>query len=91
MRHSLIYYCSFFFSNQFFYHFQLQSLIPKCITALEMLEAFASEREMVASELQELNGKIMKLETEKVERSESRKRFEKVSCGGKLMVLLWVV
>ncbi|KAG5667196.1 hypothetical protein PVAND_015187 [Polypedilum vanderplanki] len=55
----------------------VQSLIPKCITALEMLEAFASEREMVANELQELNAKIMKLETEKVERTESRKRFEK--------------
>lgn len=43
-----------------------------------MLEAFASEREVVANELQELNAKILKLETEKVERSESRKRFEKV-------------
>lgn len=43
-----------------------------------MLEAFASEREVVASELQELNAKIQKLENEKVERSESRKRFEKV-------------
>jgi RILP-like protein 1 len=43
-----------------------------------MLEAFASEREVVANELQELNAKIQKLENEKVERSESRKRFEKV-------------
>lgn len=43
-----------------------------------MLEAFASEREVVANELQDLNAKILKLETEKVERSESRKRFEKV-------------
>ena len=43
-----------------------------------MLEAFASEREVVANELQDLNDKILKLETEKVERSESRKRFEKV-------------
>ncbi|CAG9811890.1 unnamed protein product [Chironomus riparius] len=55
----------------------VKSLIPKCITALEMLEAFASEREIVASELQDLNAKILKLENEKVERSESRKRFEK--------------
>jgi len=44
-----------------------------------MLEAFASEREIVASELQDLNAKILKLENEKIERSESRKRFEKVS------------
>lgn len=56
----------------------VKSLIPKCITALEMLEALASKNERETSLIQELNDRIAKLEDEKVERAETKKKFEKV-------------
>lgn len=56
----------------------VKTLIPKCITALEWLEALASKNEQEISLIQELNDKIAKLEDEKVERAETKKKFEKV-------------
>lgn len=56
----------------------VKSLIPKCITALEMLEALASKNERETSTIQELNDRIAKLEDEKLERAETKKKFEKV-------------
>lgn len=56
----------------------VESLIPKCITALEMLEALASKNEQETALIQELNDRISKLENEKMERAESKKKFEKV-------------
>jgi uncharacterized protein (UPF0305 family) len=57
----------------------VSSLIPKCIRALELLEALASRNERETSVVQELNDRITQLENEKVEKAETRKRFEKVS------------
>ena len=54
-------------------------LIPKYITALELLEALASRNERETSMVQELNDRILQLENEKLEKAETRKRFEKVS------------
>lgn len=60
----------------------VKTLIPKCITALEMLEALATKNERESSLIQELNDRIAKLEEEKVERAVTKKKFEKVSeCG----------
>lgn len=56
----------------------VKTLIPKCITALEMLEALATKNEQETSLIQELNDRIAKLEDEKVERAETKKKFEKV-------------
>lgn len=53
-------------------------LIPKVINALEKLEHLASENERENSILEDLNNKIQCLETEKNEKAEYRKRFEKV-------------
>lgn len=56
----------------------VKTLIPKCITALEMLEALATKNERESSLIQELNDRIAKLEEEKVERAVTKKKFEKV-------------
>lgn len=56
----------------------VKSLIPKCITALEMLEALASKNERETSIIQELTDRIAKLEDEKAERAETKRKFEKV-------------
>lgn len=56
----------------------VESLIKKCITALEMLEVLACKNERETSLIQELNDKISKLENEKVERAETKRKFEKV-------------
>ena len=56
----------------------VKSLIPKCITALEMLEALASKNERESERTQELNDRILKLEDEKAERAETKRKFEKV-------------
>lgn len=53
-------------------------LIPKVINALEKLECLASQNERENSVLEELNHKIHCLETEKSEKAEYRKRFDKV-------------
>lgn len=56
----------------------VESLIKKCITALEMLENLACKNERETSLIQELNDRISKLENEKVERAETKRKFEKV-------------
>jgi hypothetical protein len=56
----------------------VESLIKKCITALEMLEVLACKNERETSLIQELNDRISKLENEKVERAETKRKFEKV-------------
>ena len=56
----------------------VESLIKKCITALEMLEVLACKNERETSLKQELNDRISKLENEKAERAETKRKFEKV-------------
>lgn len=56
----------------------VKSLIPKCITALEMLEALASKNERETSIIQDLTDRITRLEDEKAERAETKRKFEKV-------------
>lgn len=56
----------------------VKTLIPKCITALEMLEALASKNERESERTQELKDRISKLEDEKAERAETKRKFEKV-------------
>lgn len=56
----------------------VESLIKKCITALEMLETLACKNERETSLIQELNDRIAKLENEKAERAETKRKFEKV-------------
>lgn len=55
------------------------SLMPKVINALELLEALATKNERENATVQELNDRISQLESEKLEKAEFRKRFEKVS------------
>lgn len=55
------------------------TLMPKVINALELLEALASRNESENSQVQELSEKIAQLETDKLEKAEYRKKFEKVS------------
>ncbi|GAB0095640.1 RILP-like protein homolog [Sergentomyia squamirostris] len=52
-------------------------LIPQVINALELLEGLANRNESENSTVQELNDRITQLETEKLEKAEYRKRFEK--------------
>lgn len=56
----------------------VKTLIPKCITALEMLEALASKNERETGRTQQLTDRISKLEEEKAERAETKRKFEKV-------------
>uniref|UniRef100_A0A6B2EGF0 Putative myosin class ii heavy chain n=1 Tax=Phlebotomus kandelakii TaxID=1109342 RepID=A0A6B2EGF0_9DIPT len=53
------------------------TLIPQVINALELLEGLANRNESENSTVQELNDRITQLETEKLEKAEYRKRFEK--------------
>lgn len=53
------------------------SLMPKVINALELLEALATKNERENATVQELNDRISQLESEKLEKAEFRKRFEK--------------
>lgn len=54
------------------------TLMPKVINALELLEALASRNEGENSQVQELSDRIAQLETDKLEKAEYRKKFEKV-------------
>jgi hypothetical protein len=54
-------------------------LMPKVITALEHLEVLAAKNERENSYMQELENKIMKLESEKIEKAEDKIRYERVS------------
>lgn len=55
----------------------ITGLMPKVIIALELLEALATKNENENSSVQELKDRINQLESEKLERAEFRKRFEK--------------
>ncbi|XP_054280104.1 RILP-like protein homolog [Macrosteles quadrilineatus] len=52
-------------------------LMPKVITALEHLEVLAAKNERENSYMQELENKIMKLESEKIEKAEDKIRYER--------------
>lgn len=56
----------------------VKTLIPKCISALEMLEFLANKNENESSMVQELRDRITRLEEEKLERSLQKQKFEKV-------------
>uniref|UniRef100_A0A1Y1KR30 RH1 domain-containing protein n=1 Tax=Photinus pyralis TaxID=7054 RepID=A0A1Y1KR30_PHOPY len=53
------------------------SLMPKVISALELLENLAVNNERENSELLELKSKISQLENDKIEKAEYRQKFEK--------------
>lgn len=53
------------------------SLMPKVISALELLENLAVNNERENSELLELKSKISQLENDKIEKAEYREKFEK--------------
>lgn len=52
-------------------------LMPKIINTLELLEALATKNERENATIQELRDKIAQLESEKSEKAEFRRRFEK--------------
>lgn len=52
-------------------------LMPKIINTLELLEALATKNERENTTIQELKDKIAQLESEKSEKAEFRRRFEK--------------
>ncbi|XP_065364181.1 RILP-like protein homolog [Calliphora vicina] len=52
-------------------------LMPKIINTLELLEALATKNERENATIQELKDKISQLESEKSEKAEFRRRFEK--------------
>ncbi|XP_075159209.1 rab interacting lysosomal protein like [Haematobia irritans] len=52
-------------------------LMPKIINTLELLEALATKNERENATIQELKEKIAQLESEKSEKAEFRRRFEK--------------
>uniref|UniRef100_A0A1A9WCQ3 RH1 domain-containing protein n=1 Tax=Glossina brevipalpis TaxID=37001 RepID=A0A1A9WCQ3_9MUSC len=52
-------------------------LMPRIINTLELLEALATKNEKENVTMQELKDKITQLESEKLEKAEFRKRFEK--------------
>lgn len=56
----------------------VKTLIPKCISALEMLEFLANKNENESSMVQELRDRITRLEEEKLERAATKKKFEEV-------------
>ncbi|XP_022184306.1 RILP-like protein homolog isoform X2 [Nilaparvata lugens] len=55
----------------------ITSLMPKVINVLEHLEVLATKNERENTVVQELKGKIVKLESEKIEKAEDRQRFER--------------
>lgn len=55
----------------------VSGLMPKIINTLELLEALATKNERENSTIQELREKIAQLESEKLEKAEFRRRFEK--------------
>lgn len=57
----------------------VKNLISKCIMALEMLEALANKNERDVSYVKDLRDQVKKLEDEKLERAETKKKFEEVS------------
>lgn len=57
----------------------VKTLIPKCISALEMLEFLANKNENESSMVQELKDRITRLEEEKLAGNLRKKNFEKVN------------
>lgn len=57
--------------------FFITGLMPKIINTLELLEALATKNERENATIQELKEKIAQLESEKNEKAEFRRRFEK--------------
>ncbi|KAH8357934.1 hypothetical protein KR200_001376 [Drosophila serrata] len=55
----------------------VSGLMPKIINTLELLEALATKNERENSTIQELRDKVAQLESEKLEKAEFRRRFEK--------------
>lgn len=53
-------------------------LMPKVINALEHLEVLATKNECENTLIEELKAKVVKLESDKVEKAEDRQRFERV-------------
>ncbi|KAG8251815.1 Rab interacting lysosomal protein-like 1 [Homalodisca vitripennis] len=53
-------------------------LMPKVITALEHLEVLATKNERENSNVQDLEAKILKLESDKLEKAEDRLRYERI-------------
>ena len=56
----------------------INEIVSKCITALQMLEKMSKENETANQEIYELHEKICALEKGKLEKVESQKAFEKV-------------
>lgn len=54
-------------------------LMPKVISALELLENLATRNEREVTTVQELNSRISQLENDKIGKAEDRQRFEKVN------------
>ncbi|EDW25889.1 GL14250 [Drosophila persimilis] len=55
----------------------VSGLMPKIINTLELLEALATKNERENATIQDLRDKITQLESEKLEKAEFRRRFEK--------------
>ncbi|XP_034098094.1 RILP-like protein homolog [Drosophila albomicans] len=55
----------------------VSGLMPKIINTLELLEALATKNERENTTIEELREKIAQLESEKLEKAEFRRRFEK--------------
>ncbi|KAH8420340.1 hypothetical protein KR009_009455 [Drosophila setifemur] len=55
----------------------VSGLMPKIINTLELLEALATKNERENATIQELRDKVAQLESEKLEKAEFRRRFEK--------------
>ncbi|XP_022223193.1 LOW QUALITY PROTEIN: RILP-like protein homolog [Drosophila obscura] len=55
----------------------VSGLMPKIINTLELLEALATKNERENATIQDLREKITQLESEKLEKAEFRRRFEK--------------
>ncbi|KAH8315153.1 hypothetical protein KR059_012104 [Drosophila kikkawai] len=55
----------------------VSGLMPKIINTLELLEALATKNERENATIQELRDKVTQLESEKLEKAEFRRRFEK--------------
>lgn len=56
----------------------INEIVSKCITALQMLEKMSKENETANQEIYELHEKICALEKGKLEKVESQKAYEKV-------------
>lgn len=56
----------------------IANLMPRVIKALEHLESLATKNERENSALEDLQDRIIKLENEKLIRTEDRLKFEKV-------------